>query len=64
MYLKIKRQTWGIYIRILNTIQKYFLLDDFFSVRIRMLILKMMGNKYGKNTKIMSDCDILGGGLC
>ncbi len=63
MYLKIKKQIRSIYIRILNTIQKYFLLDDFFSVRIRMFILKMMGMKYGKNVNIFADCDILGSGI-
>lgn len=63
MFFKIKKQISSIHISILNNIQKYFLLDDIISVSIRMLILKIMGNKCGKNVKILSHCDVLGGGI-
>ncbi len=63
MYYKIKKNMWRIYVRILNTIQKYFLLDDIFSIHIRMIILRMIGVKYGNNVRILADCDILGKNL-
>lgn len=62
MYSKIKKQILGIYIRILNNLQKYCFFDDIISIKLRMLILTIIGVKHGKNTKILSDCDILGGG--
>jgi maltose O-acetyltransferase len=47
----------------INTIQKYFLFDDQVSIFIRLLLLRLIGVKTSLTSKILGDCDILGGKL-
>lgn len=57
----IKIQASRVVTHIVNVVQKNILGDDKISNTLRMFMLRLLGVRYGDNSKIFGGCDVLGG---
>lgn len=57
---KIRSQYRRLLLHVIGFFQRYLLGDDLLSVRLRMLTLRLLGTRYGKNTRVMGGSDIRG----
>ncbi len=63
MTKKILKQIKKIVLHVVNLIQGYILGDDIISIKLRFLLLKIIGNNIGQNCKILGGSEFLGRNL-
>lgn len=63
MSISIKENLRRILVHIANILQGVVLGDDSLSIKIRLLLLSMLGMQYGKKIRILTGCDITKKGL-